>query len=136
MGLLKNMAFRNSPIISGIDWRAVMSREKGLHGEDVAARYLRKKGYTVLARNYYSRYGEIDIIVMDQDCLVFCEVKTFKSRSLVSPLEAISEKKIQCLSDTAQCFVQMNGYQHANIRFDLVVVGNSVVLQHLRNIIC
>ena len=56
--------------------------EKGKKGESLAACYLEKKGYTVVVRNYHSRYGEIDLICRKDGYLVFVEVKERKASSL------------------------------------------------------
>ena len=76
--------------------------EKGKKGEFLAARYLEEKGYTVIARNYHSRYGEIDLICRKDSYLVFIEVKARKVSSLVNPLEAVTAI-VSCTMYTAAC---------------------------------
>ena len=58
------------------------TKETGNYGEIQASNYLVKKGYTIIARNYYGKHGEIDIIAVtpDNTTLVFVEVKTRKSK--------------------------------------------------------
>ncbi len=78
--------------------------EKGItgkKGEDFAAEYYRKLGYTVSEMNYHSRYGEIDVIAENDFQIVFCEVKTRSSNARLNPREAVDMKKQQRLTLTA-----------------------------------
>ncbi len=77
----------------------------GKKGEDMVASFLRKKGYTVIKRNYISRFGEIDIIAQMEDMILFVEVKTRKENSLVKPLEAVDNKKVQRMILTAEDYL-------------------------------
>lgn len=67
--------------------------EIGRLGEEAVCRYLEKYGYTIAVRNYRIKGGEIDIIAVNEDYIVFVEVKTRKPDSLVSGFDAISKKK-------------------------------------------
>lgn len=73
----------------------------GKKGEDFAAEYYRKLGYTVREKNYHSRYGEIDVIAENENHIVFCEVKTRNSTTRTLPREAVDMKKQQKLTLTA-----------------------------------
>ena len=79
--------------------------EKGKLGEDVCAWYLEKHGYTVVARNVHSRYGEVDLIAENESYICFVEVKTRKADSLVLPAEAVDYRKQQKLVMTAQHYL-------------------------------
>ncbi len=96
--------------------------EKGKKGEDIAAVYLRKKGYRIVERNYRCRYGEIDIIAMDAGDIVFVEVKSRKSESFGSPEEAVSIVKQKKISNVALNYLQEKGITDHNARFDIVAV--------------
>ena len=61
----------------------------GREGERVAERYLKKKGYTLVERNYRCRGGEVDLIVLDRRVVVFVEVKTRTDHGFGTPLEAV-----------------------------------------------
>jgi len=74
---------------------------KGREGEDIAAACLRKEGYRIIERNYRCRYGEIDIIAMDADDIVFVEVKSRKSDNFGSPEEAVGITKQRKISRVA-----------------------------------
>lgn len=82
-----------------------MDNRSGKVGEDYTARLLLDKGYTILARNYHSRYGEIDIIARDGKYIIFVEVKTRAVGAKGSPLEAVTRQKRQRLLKTALVFL-------------------------------
>ena len=65
----------------------------GRAGEDRAARYLEQQGYTVLARNWRSREGELDLVVADASAVVVVEVKTRRGEEFGHPFEAIDARK-------------------------------------------
>ncbi len=65
----------------------------GDRGEDLALRYLVKKGYEALERNYRTRHGEIDLVLRGEGALVFVEVKLRKGTGFGDPLEAVTPKK-------------------------------------------
>ncbi|MEC4840811.1 YraN family protein [Mycobacteroides chelonae] len=69
----------------------------GSRGEDLAADYLSKDGFTVLDRNWRCRYGELDIIAADGEVLVFVEVKTRTGRAFGTPAEAVTHTKLRRL---------------------------------------
>lgn len=79
----------------------------GKAGEDFVAQYLRSKGYIIIKRNWRdSRYGEIDIVAENRECIVFVEVKTRKANSLVSGLEAVDYGKQQRTKNASQSFMR------------------------------
>lgn len=77
----------------------------GKSGEEYAANQLLQKGYTIVARNYHTRYGEIDIIAAKDDIFAFVEVKTRAKNYLASGLEAISFAKQRKIIKTAQLYL-------------------------------
>jgi len=68
-------------------------RETGILGEKLARDFLINRGYIIKDTNYHCREGEIDIIALDGDCLVFVEVRSKKSREYGSPEESITHSK-------------------------------------------
>lgn len=68
-------------------------RELGRQGEEAAASYLEEKGYRLLARNYRCRFGEIDLIALDGEVLVFVEVRCRTSDRYGLPEESIVRRK-------------------------------------------
>jgi putative endonuclease len=105
----------------------------GKSGEDLAIEFLKSLGYKIIHRNYYSQYGEIDIIALDDDLLVFLEVKT-RTSNLNSALSSVSFAKQLKLSKTASFFLSQNHqYEDHFTRFDLIVVlkkPDSTKIQH------
>ena len=80
-------------------------RTTGARGEAVCARYYEQRGYTIVARNYHSRYGEIDVIAENDRQLIFIEVKTRAEGQASLPCEAVDRRKMQRLVQTAQVFL-------------------------------
>jgi len=102
---------------------ASMSRhmEMGRIGEELACREIEKMGYRILERNYRSKLGEIDLIAMDGNVLVFIEVKT-RSSSIDYAKEAIDAKKMKRLSMLALSYIKKKRYENMRARFDIVAI--------------
>ncbi len=99
------------------------SRKKlGQAGEQLAASFLKKKGYTIVQRNFRCRAGELDIIAEDGDYLVIVEVKTRSSGSYGSPVEAVDLRKQRQICRTARHYLHQYAIADRNIRFDVVAV--------------
>ncbi len=81
-----------------------MSRAKGNIAEDKATIYLEENGYFVLERNFYSRFGEIDIIATKENVLHFIEVKSGESFELA--IQNITPRKLSCLIKTANIYLK------------------------------
>jgi putative endonuclease len=94
----------------------------GKFGEDLAVRYLKRKGYQVLCRNYRTRFGEIDIIAKDSDTLVFVEVKSRQTSSFGNPKYSITHEKQKRISKTALYYLKINDQSNCRARFDVVTV--------------
>lgn len=77
----------------------------GKAGERYTAKYLAKNGYKVIAKNYHSRFGEIDIIAENAEYIVFVEVKTREAGSQVSPVEAVTPSKQRKIISTARLYL-------------------------------
>ena len=77
----------------------------GAWGEALAARYLQKKRYKIVATNYRSRFGEIDLIITDRKFLVFVEVKLRKSDKFASACEFVDRRKQERIRTTASIFL-------------------------------
>ncbi len=113
----------------------------GIKGEDVATSFLRKKGYKIIERNFRARCGEIDIIALDKDTLVFIEVKARSSREFGYPLESITKWKMKSLIQTAQFYKLKNPCLPDSMRMDAVAItfnnGNEVKsIELVKNISC
>jgi len=108
----------------------------GKEGERVAERYLQKKGYTLVERNYRCPAGELDLIVLDRRVVVFVEVKTRTGHGFGSPLEAVEFRKQRKMIQAAQFFLAEKRLQQRDARFDVVGVswpGRNPVVEHIEN---
>lgn len=95
------------------------AKEIGIFGEDAACVFLEENGISVLKRNYHCRTGEIDIIARDGDTIVFCEVKTRKSKSFGNPGEFVDYRKQQKIITAALYYL---GRDDIDMRFDVIEV--------------
>jgi putative endonuclease len=106
----------------------------GRRGEDIAHRYLRRNGFTVVARNWRPPQGggEIDIVAWEGDLLVFVEVKSRTSGEVSAPERAINADKIQVLRRAARDYIRRAGADELRIRFDAISITGTD-LEHLRD---
>lgn len=105
------------------------NRIVGAKQEQVAGAYLKKMGYEILAYNFQTRMGEIDIIARHGEYLVFVEVKYRKTASSGHPLEAISIQKQKKISKCALYYMKMYGLEYMPVRFDVVgILGEEIIL--------
>lgn len=113
-----------------------MANQFGKAGEEYTAQWLEAKGYGILAKNYHSRYGEIDIIAENDEYIVFVEVKTRQSGAMVSALEAVTREKQRKILLTAQTYLSKYPTD-LQPRFDVsavtVVHGELLGLQYFPN---
>ena len=107
----------------------------GKKGEIIAQNYLKKKGYKIVATNYKNKIGEIDIICMDKNYLVFVEVKTRTSSAFGDPLEAIDLRKQYKIQQVASLYLITTKQTNALVRFDAVAVlgENDEEIRHIEN---
>ena len=106
----------------------------GKKGEDMALKLLKKKGYRLFVRNFRAGHKELDLVMMDGDCLVFVEVKARSSLSFGQPQEFVNYKKQQNLIMAANRFIAENGYHDKSARFDIVEVClGEGILNHIIN---
>lgn len=94
----------------------------GNSGEEVAVDLLKNNGYKILARNYKSKLGEIDIVAYDKDTVCFVEVKTRHSDTFGLPQEAISAAKQRRISKAALMFLKEKNLLERKARFDVVSI--------------
>lgn len=109
----------------------------GAIGEDIAERYLKKKGYRIIDRNFRCRLGEIDIIALDGEALVFVEVKTRRNQNYGRPCEAVNTVKIRHILQTAACYAAVSPARYGEIRIDVVEIlfqGEKPYIHHIKNI--
>jgi putative endonuclease len=93
----------------------------GQRGEDLAVDHLKRAGYRILDRNVRSRWGEIDVIARDGDCLVFVEVRTVRSAKML-PEESIGVRKQRRIAALALRYLQTTGQPDCDWRADVVAI--------------
>ncbi|MDO4593912.1 MAG: YraN family protein [Tissierellia bacterium] len=103
-----------------------LKREIGDYGERVAVKYLEKKGYTILERNYLKKTGEIDIIAKKDDIISFIEVKTRKNFQNSYASEAVNYYKQQRIIKTAQNYIVEKNYLDLKLSFDVCEVYTEI----------
>lgn len=108
----------------------------GIYGEEVAVRHLQDAGWSILARNWRCEIGELDVVALDGDVLVFCEVKTRSGLGFGSPVEAVTRAKALRQRRLAARWLDSHGGRTREIRFDVIGVlrrrRGGPVLEHVR----
>ena len=108
----------------------------GKKGEEIAQKYLEDKGFKIVEVNKrFSKFCEIDIIALDKDTLVFCEVKTRKTMVCGSPFEAITKAKYQNIKKGVFLYLQENP-KFKKFRIDAIsiLLEPKLEIKHLINI--
>lgn len=93
----------------------------GAYGEETALGFLKKLGFREVARGYRTRFGEIDIIVKNNEYIVFVEVKLRKNRDFGEAREFVGEKKQRRIRTTAQIWLAANDTE-LQPRFDVIEI--------------
>lgn len=116
--------------------RRSLGNDHGRMGEDLAHRYLRRQGCTVVARNYRTRSGsgEIDLVAWHGNTLVFVEVKTRASAEFGEPDRAVDAEKRKHLHRAAIDYARRANVEWTRTRFDIVsvVLDNPVRIEWIR----
>lgn len=94
----------------------------GNRGERAALRFLKQQGYTILAKQFQTDLGELDIIALDQETVVFVEVKTRQSDAKGQPFEAVTRQKQSQLTRLASSFLKSHQLLDRPARFDVVSI--------------
>lgn len=93
----------------------------GNRGEELAAKYLAKKGFLIVERNFRTRFGEIDIICYEGKTLVFVEVKTKIGHDFGEPEEMVNKSKISKVKRMGEVYLQDKGLD-VGCRVDVVAI--------------
>ena len=108
------------------------TREQGEYTEKLAYQYLEDKGLKLLERNFHSRFGEIDLVMKDNDTLVFVEVRYRRSNNFGSGAETVTASKQSKLIKTASVYLQQHDkMKQYPARFDVVSISGSVEASNL-----
>ncbi len=102
--------------------------EKGKRGEEKAVVFLEKNGVRILFQNYRCRQGEVDIIGLHENCLVFIEVKYRKDKRQGMPEEAVGVKKQIKICRTSDYFrMSHRAYAEMQVRYDVIAMINEEI---------
>lgn len=110
----------------------------GKFGEDEAVKYLQQRGYKILDRNFNCKRGEIDIIALDKNEIVFIEIKARASLKYGLPSEAVTKYKLKHIYKTAEYYLYTRNLQKENTRIDVIEVyikNNQVIINHLKQVV-
>lgn len=105
----------------------VNRRQLGKEYEDRATKILEENGYKIIKKNYFGRYGEIDIIAQKKNLLAIVEVKFRKTRKYGEGIEAVDIRKIRRMYKTAKEFIYKKKLYDMDIRFDCIYFLDSEV---------
>lgn len=106
-------------------------KRTGRLGEEAAASYLRRKGYQILARNWLTRWGELDIVAQENRDLVFVEVRSTRGLRYGYGFQSVDFKKQQKVRRLALQYLKLHHLENCSIRFDVI----SVLINHENEVI-
>ena len=110
----------------------------GLRGETLASRHLQRIGYRILERQLRGRFGELDLVALDDAVVVFVEVKTRTSTTTGHPTEAVTSVKQRKITQSALAYLKRRGWLERRARFDVISIvwpgdDRDPELQHFPN---
>ena len=111
-------------------------QQLGRHGEDLAAGFLRRDGWSILARNWRFHHKEIDLVAEKGGVVAFVEVKARSAGGLGHPLDALTHRKRRDLATAARGWIARHGRPGCDYRFDAVWVvrdGTRVSVRHVED---
>ncbi len=97
----------------------------GALGEDMAADWLHRRGYKIVARNYHAGHDELDIVARQGNTIVFVEVKTARTTSFGAPETWVDERKQQHIGMAADAFLVEHDLRDVDCRFDVIAIDLS-----------
>jgi putative endonuclease len=106
--------------ITTLPW---LRRWFGTRSERAAARYLRRLGYRILARNFRCDLGEIDLVALDGNCIVFVEVRSTERADLTRPAASVDVAKQRRLTRLALYYLKQKWLLDHSARFDVLAIG-------------
>ena len=111
--------------------------KEGNQGEALAVAFLTNANHRICERNYKKQSGEIDLITLDGDTLVFVEVKYRKNLDYGYPREAVTVAKQRRISKTALWYIKEKKLYDCNVRFDVIEIyfdkDGQQIINHLEN---
>ena len=110
----------------------------GFEGERLAEKYLKRKGYKIIQKNYRCKLGEIDIIAEQNKVIIFVEVRSKHSEKLGLPQDSINTAKIGQISRAALCYIKEKKLIDQTCRFDVIAItfptnSQEPKIEHIEN---
>lgn len=118
--------------------KCILDTKFGKLGENLACQYLTTKGYRIIERNFKMRQGEIDIIAIDKEELVFIEVKTRTNYYYGVPIEAVDSKKQKHLLKAVEYYLYKRNLEKEFVRIDVIEIylyKHKYKINHIKQII-
>lgn len=111
------------------------TKKIGTGGEERAAKFLSRQGYRILERNYRTPFGEIDLIALDRDELVFVEVKTRTNDVFGSPELAVNPRKQGRMIRAALGYIKSKKLHQVPCRFDVIAISQTTEkeMEHIKD---
>jgi putative endonuclease len=109
-------------------------RARGQEGEREAEKFLSARRYGILAKNYRSPFGEIDLIALDRYTIVFVEVRTHTGEAFGDPLESVNLRKQRQVAKTALHYLSRNRLFDREARFDVIGIRWQEGKPHLTHV--
>ena len=113
-------------------------KDLGAKGEKLAIRFLKRKGYRIIQRNYKCKLGEIDIVARQDGTIIFVEVKTRQTEEFGAPQYAVNASKRKQISKVALSYIRNNKLAEQSCRFDVIAItltseSRKPVIEHIEN---
>ena len=105
--------------------------ELGRWAENRSLSYLKKQGLELIRKNFHGPSGEIDLIMKDNNTIVFIEVKCRTDNNFYHPVEAIDKNKCKKITSTGEYFLIKNRLSDAECRFDVILITGNVKLHEI-----
>lgn len=106
----------------------------GNASERLAADFLKRQGLKILERQFFTRFGEIDLIAKDDNEIVFVEVKARRSSDFGYPEESVTQKKLEKIAGVGEFYLKQKGWERRPFRIDVVAIegeGKNVKIHHI-----
>jgi putative endonuclease len=113
------------------------TKQSGKEAEDIAAEYLSKRTLKLISRNFHCRFGEIDLIALDKETLVFIEVRYRKNEHYLATIETIDKHKCKKIVITSEYYLNKHKkYQSHFCRYDVIAITGALdepVIEWIKN---
>ncbi len=107
----------------------------GRYFENIAEGYLRRLNYKILKHNYYGKFGELDLITIFNEEIIFIEVKSVNVQSDYTIYQSLSKKKLRRVDKTAQLWMRENKMENSIYRIEFIGIisySNKYLIEHFK----